>query len=67
MPYMTNPNRELVEDAALDYSPYVNARRCFVNDWLWFCDGKRLEDSWSCHPDSHFTSGYIAARDAPDD
>lgn len=64
---MTNPNRELAEDAALDYSLKASARHHFVNGWLWFCDGKRLEDSWSCHPNSHFWKGYIAARDAPDD
>jgi len=64
---MTDINRELAEDAALDYSDDPVVQMYFASGWLTFCDGKNLEDcagegeEWH-----HFRKGYIAARDAPE-
>lgn len=65
---MTDINRELAEDAALDYSDDTAEREAFAAGWLFFCG---YDEEWSVSLSRggghHFINGYIAARDAPDD
>ncbi len=61
---MTNPNRELAEDAALDYSDDPVARELFSNGWVSFCAGDPQLTSNTYNQD--FIAGWKAARDAPE-
>jgi len=64
---MTDINRELAEDAALDYSDDEVAREAFISGWLFFCG---YDEEWSVSLSHggghHFINGYNDARDAPE-
>lgn len=63
---MTGINRELAEDAALDYASGSNGGLIgaaqFADGWMMFCNGEREPDKVHIH----LWNGCIAARDAPE-